>query len=636
MLALAHPSLAARALAARRLAATLAFALLLLGAPASANQKPLAPSKSEPKFQPAAVDGIAGEYIVVLEGIPTATRRDGAAVTSRVRNTAEMLTARYGGEIQRSFAHAMTGVVVRMGEAQARLLAQDPDVAYVSQNRLLTIAQEAAGSCFRPSARGAQGTGRALVEAPAAAASSSQVVDCPVLDPRDPSYDCDGNWGLDRIDQVCPPLDGFYDQPATGAGVHAYVVDSGIRSNHVEFAGRLGNGVNAAVPVGHPNRFDVEDCNPIGHGTHVAGILGGTFSGVAKGVTLHPVKRVDECGPGDPIGGDEGSLIDAFDWVIANHQAPALVSLSSNARVGWSAAAQAAADRLIAAGIPLVQSAGNRGRDACQFTLRGSGTITVGGSDLNDEQANDGRWVREEDDPSFDAFCGVDCESNFGSCVDLWAPAGHIVSADRGSSSGTCRLSGTSMAAPHVAGAVALYLQGFVGGKLPSPSAVRAAIVGGATRGVLDDDPASPHRIFPGSPNRLLDVHRRGGGPGTCAPNHAPVASWIHSGTGLDRTLDGSRSTDDRGIVEYRWSLPGDVVKYGQVVEHLFPGYGSHFVSLTVTDADGVSHTSIPRSILLSPPTVTPREGLWHNPARSGSGFDFYANTAGNYTLLWY
>jgi subtilisin family serine protease len=285
-------------------------------------------------------------------------------------------------------------------------------------------------------------------------------------------------WNLDRIDQRTLPLNGTYSVAETGRGVTAYVIDSGIRPTHTEFVGRVARGAYWDFGDG----TGINDCN--GHGTHVAGTVGGTTWGVAKEVTIVPVK-VLQC-----TGSTTASiLIEGINWVIADHQsgAPAVVNMSIGGRP--SAAVDDAVNQLIADGITVVVAAGNDSAQTCSNSpARVPSAITVAASDQNDNEA------------SF---------TNHGSCNDIFAPGVGIQSASYQSDVGSLILSGTSMAAPHVTGAAALVLQ-----RAPSatPAQVWQAISDDASRGVLS--------VCCGDPNALLHV----GPPAPSVPPSPPVA----------------------------------------------------------------------------------------------------------------
>ena len=274
-------------------------------------------------------------------------------------------------------------------------------------------------------------------------------------------------WNLDRIDQREPtPRDG-YTPVGDGAGVHVYVLDSGIRASHEEFEGRIGEGWDFVEDDADPN-----DSGPIGHGTGVASVIGGKDLGVAKNVTLHAVRVLDEM-----ISGNEADVVSALDWVVDHHISPAVVNMSFTTSTYDEDMAQAV-QRAIAAGITIVASAGNTGADACNYYPAGfPGVITVGASDRNDQR-----------------YITGDFGSNIGNCVDVFAPGVDIEMAGNWDDSALTLGSGTTEAAPHVAGAAAIYL-----GAHPdaTPAEVAQAIVAQATQGALSN-------IGQGSPNLLL------------------------------------------------------------------------------------------------------------------------------------
>lgn len=266
-------------------------------------------------------------------------------------------------------------------------------------------------------------------------------------------------WGLDRIDQRNRPVNGSYVYNTTAPDVTAYVVDTGIRSDHSEFGGRVVGGVTA-IDDGRGS----EDCN--GHGTHVAGTLGGKTYGVAKGVKLFAVRVLDCAGSGSNSG-----VIAGVDWITYNHQKPAVANMSLGG--GSSQALDDAVRNSISAGVTYAVAAGNENQNACNVSpARVSSALTVAATTRSDSRA------------SF---------SNYGSCVDIFAPGQDITSAWYTSSTSTNTISGTSMASPHTAGVAALYLQRNPGA---SPSAVASNLVSVSTKSVVSGTNGSPNRLL--------------------------------------------------------------------------------------------------------------------------------------------
>jgi subtilisin family serine protease len=354
---------------------------------------------------------VPGSYVVVLK-----------PAGSDVWGLARDLAGRYGGRVRYTYTRALRGFAVEASESAVRRLAADPAVAYVQRDAVY------------------RATG---------------------MQPNPPS------WGLDRVDQRDLPLNGSFTFPNDAATVHAYVLDTGIRFTHREFAGHVVSGWDTV-----DGDADASDCG--GHGTHVAGTLGGASYGIAKAVRLVGVRVLDCSGYGTTAG-----VVAGVDWVTANAVRPAVANMSLGG--GPDPALETAVQRSIDAGITYAVAAGNG--DALGFPQDACGTsparipavLTIGATRADDTRA------------SF---------SNYGTCLDLFAPGEFIRSAWASGDAATLSVSGTSMAAPHVAGAVALILA-----QHPdwTPSQVRDDLLARATSGIVVDPRA-------GSPNELLYI----------------------------------------------------------------------------------------------------------------------------------
>jgi len=424
------------------IAGVAAFAMPVGGVVANAQQRVPGSDRTGVLATP---DPVPAQYIVTLRTPPAAS---GAAASS--------LSARHGGRLVRTYSKALAGYAAQMTAEQAEELSHDPAVASVEQDGYVSIND---------------------TESPA------------------PS------WGLDRIDQRDLPLDNAYSSSGAGAGVTAYIIDTGIRVTNTDFGGRASIGFDS---VGDGQNG--VDCN--GHGTHVAGTVGGAKYGVAKSVSLVAVRVLDCNGSGT-----WSSVIAGIDWVTAHHAVNAVANMSLGGAVATSV--DTALANSVASGVTYAVAAGNSNADACTSSpARAPSAITVGATTSTDARAS---------------------YSNFGSCVDLFAPGSGITSDWNTSDTATNTLSGTSMATPHVVGSAALYLGEHPGA---SPATVTTALLGAATPGKV----TSPGT---GSPN-LLDFVGPTGTPPTTTTTTPPTTTTTSTTTTTTRPPTTTTTTTTR------------------------------------------------------------------------------------------
>ena len=379
---------------------TLALGLLLLGACGEVST-PVEPGAGQAQLLGELIP--SNQYIVVFQ--------DAVAEPDALART---LVANLGGTLRHTYQSALKGFAAELSDVAVATLRADPRVAYVEPDQMVQL-------------------------------DATQQMDAN----GDP-------WGLDRIDQRALPLDRRYTYESAGAGVHVYLIDSGIWTTHAEFGGR-------ADIVFDAFGLDGTDCS--GHGTAVAGVVGSATYGVAKGVRLHGVRVYFEC---TPIG-FASDVLAGVDWVTAHHVRPAVANLSVS--LAPSNALRTAIQNLWNAGVFVAATAANHNIDACQEAGGASAAFTVAASTRSDAKA------------SF---------SNWGPCVDIYAPGEGIKTTWVGGFTKT--VTGTSFAAPHVTGVAAVYKGIF--GDAPSDS-VASWIVANATVGVIAGNP-------PGTPNLLL------------------------------------------------------------------------------------------------------------------------------------
>jgi subtilisin family serine protease len=359
------------------------------------------------------LSGILSLVLTALVALPASAAPTGNArqdfivvlkdSVARAAPVAAEHSQRFGGEVRYVYEHALKGYSGSFSEGQLSALLADSRVASVERDAEVTASTTQTGA----------------------------------------------TWGIDRIDQPSLPLSTTFTYSNTGSGVTAYIIDTGIRFGHSEFGSRAISGFDSV------DGGTADDCH--GHGTHVAGTVGGSTYGVAKGVALVAVRVLNCSGSGTTAG-----VIAGVDWVTGNHAAfqPAVANMSLGG--SRSNSLDTAVRNSIADGVSYAIAAGNSNRNACNFSpARVAEAMTIGATDQTDRRA------------SF---------SNRGDCVDWFAPGVGITSAWYSSNSATNTISGTSMATPHTAGVAALYLQG---NPTALPAAVRDALYAQTTKGIV-------------------------------------------------------------------------------------------------------------------------------------------------------
>lgn len=394
------------------------FLALAFGACAAAFAQPADPPADHPY---GASQPIPGRYIVVFKGH---VANPAATAANLMRGT--------GGQLHQTYSRAIRGFAATLPDWAVRALRNNPNVDYVEQDQTVSLNTD-----------------------------------------QPTPHQHDATWGLDRIDQRELPLDSVYYYKYTGAGVNAFIIDTGIRATHTDFTGRVLPG-HSVINDGN----GTNDCN--GHGTHVAGTVGGVTWGVAKAVSLIPVRVLNCSGSGTWSG-----VIAGVDWVANKKVEESKTKLFPTiANMSLGGGASKAVDDAVAGavndGVTMVVAAGNSNDDACKYSpARAPSAITVGATTKSDYRAS---------------------YSNYGVCLDIFAPGSGITSAWKTKDTATKTISGTSMASPHVAGVAALALEAAATAATPydaSPSAVTAFLKANATENKLQ-------AVGTDSPNLLI------------------------------------------------------------------------------------------------------------------------------------
>lgn len=470
---------------------------------------------------------IPNQYIVIMKGAATSSN---PSLPADISVKANQIRDRFrGSRIHHTWNRAVRGLTVQMSAAQAHSLAFDTDVALVEEDSRITI--------------------NTLQSSPA--------------------------WGLDRIDQINLPLDSGYSFNTTADSVTAYVIDTGVANSHSDFFGRVSNGYTAFLAADGSPSF--EDCN--GHGTHVAGTIGGATYGVAKGVKLVNIRVLDCTGSGTTSG-----VISGVNWVTQNRTLPAVANMSLGG--GLSSALDLAVQNSIASGVTYVVAAGNENTLACNSSpAHVPEAITVGATDVSDKRA------------SF---------SNYGSCLDIFAPGVNIKSSWFTSATASASLSGTSMASPHVAGVAALFLANQPGA---TPSTVSTALTSSASVGkVLNTGKGSPNRLLFSSDSSITPM------PDTTPPTITLTSPSLGQSL-IGTTILSATATDNVAISKVDFYV--DSVLVGSSTSSPYSANwnsasvpnGDHQLTAKATDSSGLTAITNPLQVTVANSVAAPACG---------------------------